>query len=140
MPIHYGTLFWFRANQSLLLLRFDMTRLQHTIYHTQGEHTKHYATYKCASKFKIFVHFLYYCILKMVRAIQNMLLYYYTKKAINTINAKTKTHQNWMKNKRLYTFQICQISNQKRHNFIKDHPINIPTKFGSNWLSSFRQY
>ena len=67
MLLHSDTLFWFRANQSLFLLLnavcgeetqsflvFGLTgarthdlphsRLEHTIYRTQGEHAYHYAT------------------------------------------------------------------------------------------------
>ena len=61
MSLHSDTLFWFRANQSLLfplnvvclaekqqkpILVFGLTRpwLEPTIYHTWGEHANHYAT------------------------------------------------------------------------------------------------
>ena len=62
MSLHSDTLFWFRANQSLLFLLnaaclgkkqqipifkvFCLTRLgfEPTIYRTRGEHAKHYAT------------------------------------------------------------------------------------------------
>jgi hypothetical protein len=59
--LHSDTLFWFRANQSLLLLLngvclaekqqipilvFGLTKpgLEPTIYHTRGEHANHYNT------------------------------------------------------------------------------------------------
>jgi hypothetical protein len=62
MSLHSDTLFWFRANQSLLLLIntvcfaekqqisnfivFGLTRqgLDPTIYRTRGEHANHYTT------------------------------------------------------------------------------------------------
>ena len=61
MSLHSDTLFWFRANQSVLfllnavlseeaththLIVFGMTRpgLEPMIYHTRGEHANHYAT------------------------------------------------------------------------------------------------
>ena len=61
MSLHSNTLFWFRAYQSLLflfnaaflaekqqipILVFGLTwpGLKPTIYHTRGEHAKHYAT------------------------------------------------------------------------------------------------
>ena len=48
MSLHSDTLFWFRANQSLLLNAtcFDLTRpeLEPTIYRTWGEHANHYIT------------------------------------------------------------------------------------------------
>ena len=58
MSLHSDTLFWFWANQSLLLLLnageatdtnfivFGLTRpgLEPTIYHTRGEHANHYTT------------------------------------------------------------------------------------------------
>jgi hypothetical protein len=53
MLLHLDTLFWFRDNQSLLLLLnnyqfyslwFDPTGLEPTIYRTRGEHTNHYTT------------------------------------------------------------------------------------------------
>jgi hypothetical protein len=62
MSLHSDTLFWFRANQSLLfllnaaclvekqhiynLIVFVLTRpgLEPTIYRTRGEHANHYAT------------------------------------------------------------------------------------------------
>ena len=62
MSLHSDTLFWLRANKSLLsllnacVLRGEATntnftvfgltrpRLEHTIYHTRGEHANHYAT------------------------------------------------------------------------------------------------
>jgi hypothetical protein len=62
MSLHSDTLFWFRANQSLLFLLnaaclaekqqiynfivFVLTRpgLEPTIYRTRGEHANHYAT------------------------------------------------------------------------------------------------
>jgi hypothetical protein len=61
MSLQLDTLFWFQANQSLLLLLsaaclveknkyqfyslwLDPTRAQFTIYHTQAEHANHYTT------------------------------------------------------------------------------------------------
>jgi hypothetical protein len=53
MSLHSDTLYWFRANQSLLFLLIDaclakkqQTRpvLEPTIYHTRSEHANHYAT------------------------------------------------------------------------------------------------
>ena len=59
MSLHSDTLFWFRANQSLLFLRmfreeatntnfivFGLTRpgLEPNIYHTRGENANHYTT------------------------------------------------------------------------------------------------
>jgi hypothetical protein len=61
MSLHLGTLFWFRANQSLLfllnavclaekqqipILVFGLTRLglEQMFYRTRGKHANHYAT------------------------------------------------------------------------------------------------
>jgi len=55
----------------------------------------------------------------------------------------------WLQRKRLKSdniiltpldllFLLC-ISDQQKNNFLEDHPMNIPTKFGSNWPSGFRE-
>jgi hypothetical protein len=56
MSLHFGTLFWFQANQSLLLLvnvaylisgettYNNLKSLISTIYRTRGEHANHYTT------------------------------------------------------------------------------------------------
>jgi hypothetical protein len=71
MSLHSNTLFWFRANQPLLLLFndaclaekqhipllvFGLTRpgLEHSIYRTRDEHAKHYATYAVILKWPWF--------------------------------------------------------------------------------------
>ena len=72
MSLHSDTLFWFRANQSMLFLLYDaclhvaekqqipilvfgLTRpgLEPTIYRTRGEHTNHYATDMYQEKLRV---------------------------------------------------------------------------------------
>jgi hypothetical protein len=47
-----------------------------------------------------------------------------------------------IENALLYTFEpfcLCISDQQKTMNLLEDSPVNIPTKFGSNWPSGFRE-
>jgi hypothetical protein len=34
---------------------------------------------------------------------------------------------------------LLWTSDQQKHKLCRDNPLNIPTKFGSNWSSGFRE-
>ena len=36
-------------------------------------------------------------------------------------------------------FHLCTSDQQKNTNFVGNHPMNIPSKFGSNWPYGFRE-
>ena len=95
MLLHSGTLFWFRANQSLLLLLnaaclaekntnfivFGLTRpgFESTIYHTPGQHANHYTTDAVISLYKTIRTCIHTYKKKLLEILQlTFLLVYYT--------------------------------------------------------------
>jgi hypothetical protein len=47
---------------------------------------------------------------------------------------KNKQHPSY---NHLASFFLLCTSTQQQNNFLEDHPMNIPAKFGSNWHSGF---